>query len=68
MKLGTRVRLTKDAKQSCHPESAQHMEEFGDCEGIVEGPVGGSGPEVNVRWEPSGLRYGYDPKHLIEVT
>lgn len=47
-----------------------HIDEFGDCVGTVEGPVDygvQKGPELNVRWQPSNLRYGYHPDHLEEV-
>jgi hypothetical protein len=49
----------------------KHVREFGRCEGIVEGLVEWSmnpevapGPEVNVRWQPSNLRYMYLPEDL----
>lgn len=44
--------------------SEEHVEEFGDCIGIVEGPMYDSWIELNVRWQPSNLRYGYHPKNL----
>ena len=48
--------------------SSSHVEEFGSCEGTVEdrmtGPTGEPWPEWNVRWAPSGLRYGYHPSEL----
>lgn len=48
--------------------SADHVREFGHCYGRIEGPVdyggGKLGPEVNVRWIPSNLRYAYDPELL----
>jgi hypothetical protein len=46
----------------CWDCSGDHVDEFGDCVGVVEDLVDFGcelGPEVNVRWEPSGLRYGY---------
>ena len=49
---------------------ADHVEEFGDCVGVVEGPVDcatSQGPEVDVRWQPSNLRYGYHPDSLDVV-
>lgn len=47
-------------------ESKDHVEEFKDCIGIVEGPSypNGEGPEVDVRWIPSNLKYGYHPDNL----
>lgn len=47
--------------------SGEHVKEFGACEGVVQGPAGPGWPEVDVRWQPSNLRYAYDPKHLVEV-
>lgn len=48
--------------------SLEHLQEFGDCIGIVEGPLdygnGHLGPEYDVRWYPSFLRYGYLPEDL----
>lgn len=38
---------------------------------VVEGPVDyedSKGPEVDVRWIPSGLRYGYHPEELEEIN
>jgi len=54
-------------------ETLSNVEEFGDCIGIIAGPTDytGSecqikqlGPEVDVRWQPSNLRYAYLPEHL----
>lgn len=80
MKAGLRVKMN----EACIAElldsgSAAHVEEFGDCMGIVEGLLdynaGGQshdpatlGPEVNVRWQPSAHRYGYHPGHLQVVN
>lgn len=58
--------------------STEHLEEFGECIGIVQGPLDYNnvppghpdyepdkvGPEVDVRWQPSNLRYGYHPDDL----
>jgi hypothetical protein len=69
---GTRVRMTEDHKVRFHrnPENRSHLKEFGECTGTVEGYVDwGSqlGPELDVRWQPSNLRYCYHPSDL-EVT
>lgn len=55
----------------------EHIDEFGDCIGIVEDLVNYNndgennpnkiGPEFNVRWQPSKLRYGYLPEDLIKI-
>lgn len=65
MKPGDKVRLTEAYKQMLiSNDCADHVEEFGDCVGIVEEPIENSWPEFNVRWQPSQLRYGYHPDHL----
>lgn len=49
---------------------AEHVDEFGGCVGAVEGLTEYglvSGPEVDVRWQPSGLRYAYHPDDLEVV-
>lgn len=73
MTPGTRVRMTEGLKDRFRAGGCQeHVDEFGECQGIVEGlvqwPGGYAGPEVEVRWQPSGLRYGYHPDDLQEVT
>lgn len=79
LKPGTRVRMTRELRTKLRWNgSRDHVREFGRCEGIVQGltdynncsPSDPSydpkkmGPEFDVRWEPSGLRYAYDPKDL----
>lgn len=63
----------------CTNCSTAHVEEFGDCVGVVQGPTDFNnvprtdpawdpekvGPEVDVRWQPSNLRYAYDPDDLV---
>lgn len=59
----------------CWGCSTAHVEEFGQCIGVVEGLTDYNnsnephdpnkvGPEYDVRWQPSNLRYGYQPEHL----
>jgi len=51
----------------CLKCSTSHVDEFAGCVGVVEGPMfpdDPSAPEVDVRWQPSGLRYGYHPSSL----
>lgn len=72
MEPGTRVRMSPQHKQHLITNgSAEHVAEFGDCEGTVEGLVRWNettqGPEVDVRWLPSGLRYAYHPNDLEVV-
>ncbi len=54
-----------------------HVDEFGDCVGVIEDLVNYNnpdenflnkfGPELNVRWEPSKLKYCYHPQDLIKI-
>jgi hypothetical protein len=48
-----------------------HVQEFGNCHGVVSGLVdygnGNTGPEIDVYWSPSNLRYAYHPSLLIKV-
>lgn len=64
--------------EGCVKCSTDHVEEFGECVGVVDGPVDYNscepghpdydeskvGPEVDVRWKPSNLRYGYHADDL----
>lgn len=65
---GTWVRMTQDLKDGMRANgSHEHVDEFGDCIGMVIGPMFPDcedAPEVDVRWQPSNLRYGYHPDHL----
>ena len=48
-------------------DCVEHTEEFFGCIGIVECLLDYGickGPEVDVRWQPSNLRYGYHPDQL----
>jgi len=63
---------------SCEGCSTAHVEEFGESEGTVQGPIDLNnckpgepgydeakiGPEVDVRWKPHNLRYAYHPDDL----
>lgn len=65
----------------CIKCSTDHIEEFGGCEGIVIGmmdynncastdpeyDIAKIGPEIEVRWQPSNLRYAYHPTQLSLV-
>ncbi len=54
----------------CAACSWGHIDEFGECEGLVEDLMFPDDPTsefVNVRWQPSGLRYGYHPNSLEVV-
>lgn len=69
--IGFKVKMNKHFKDilvNARPfSSEEHIEEFGDCIGTIVGWVDyGSqlGPEVDVRWQPSNLRYAYHPINL----
>jgi hypothetical protein len=71
IKKGDLVRMSeKFISDMMLGESKDHVEEFKNCIGKVDGPSypNGEGPEMDVRWMPSGLRYGYDPINLIKVS
>ena len=55
-----------DPNYTCIFCSVDHVEEFGECIGIVEDPVWPDHPELEtfVRWLPSMLRYTYMPEDL----
>ena len=71
MKPGTRVKMSQALKDALKRNgSSDHVHEFGSCVGIVQGPTnfgGQLGPEVDVRWQPSNLRYAYHPNELVVV-
>lgn len=76
LRPGARVRMSDAYKAEAREHSPAHVAEFGHCIGIVAGPVDYNapgaasdpaklGPELDVRWQPSNLRYGYAPEHLV---
>ena len=70
IKKGDLVRMSeKFISEMMLGESKDHVEEFKDCIGKVEGPSypNGEGPEVDVRWMPSNLKYGYFTDNLVKV-
>ena len=74
LKRGDLVRMThqfKSLMKSGQSFSKLHIKEFGRCVGMVLGPVdwanGTFGPEIDVRWKPSGLRYMYSIESLQVV-
>lgn len=72
MTPGTVVRMNAACKRALFAtDSHAHVKEFGRCYGYVEGLVdygNQQGPELNVRWMPSKLRYAYAPEHLQTVV
>lgn len=65
---GTKVRMSQSIKRTLIKNGCKkHVDEFGECIGVVEGQVNfgtQKGPEVDVRWAPSHLRYAYHPREL----
>lgn len=54
----------------CTACSWSHIEEFGECEGVVEGPAFPTlaGCDfVDVRWQPTNLRYMYRKRDLVRL-
>ena len=69
---GDIVKMNEEFKTIIMNNSHEHVIEFGECEGVVEDRMfpnltAKQAPEVNVRWFPSMLRYGYDPSELVLV-
>jgi hypothetical protein len=71
---GTRVRMTRAFRKKMRwSGSRAHIREFGRCIGVSQGLTEHNnvlmrdpgydfnklGPEIDVRWEPSNLRYAY---------
>ena len=67
--IGDLVRMTEKIKeQLMNNDSIEHVEEFGNCEGIVIGYTDeGHDDYLDVRWKPSNLRYGYPVDGLEKV-
>ncbi len=79
IKTGDKVKMSENFKNTLIKNGCkEHIDEFGECVGIVEGFVNYNndgendqdkiGPELNVRWQPSKLRYGYLPEDLIKIN
>ena len=68
MKKGTIVKMNDALKaELIKNDCKEHVDEFGECEGVVEDkmfPECDDCEEVNVRWKPTNLRYGYRPDQL----
>lgn len=71
MKPGDVVRMNAACKRALFKTgSHDHVREFGRCYGVVIGFTDyGSqqGPEWDVRWEPSKLKYAYPEEYLAPV-
>ena len=73
MKPGTFVRFTEAFKTQMSKDipSTRHVEEFGECVGIVEDtPAAGIHPEWGyVRWRLSGIRgaYMFDVLEVVDA-
>lgn len=71
VKVGDVVRLTEKHKNVLIANGCwAHVEEFGNCIGVVIGEMfpGLNCPEVDVRWKPSNLKYGYDVDNLEVIN
>ena len=66
MPNGTKVRMSQEYKNELKIHNPEHLEEFGGCIGVVGERVhpNTNYPELDVRWQPSNLRYGYFPEQL----
>lgn len=79
IKIGDKVKMSNTLKKQLMKNgSEEHVDEFGDCIGIVIGYIdynndGENDPdkiyydEFDVRWMPSNLKYGYAAKYLVKV-
>lgn len=78
IKTGDKVKMSDAFKKALLENGGkEHIDEFGDCIGVVEDLMDYNndnekdpnkiGPEFNVRWQPSKLRYGYLPDELIKI-
>lgn len=65
IKIGDKVKMSEDFKKRAMVNSKEHIDEFGECEGYAEE---GEISDFDVRWEPSGLKYGYDENDLVKVV
>lgn len=79
--VGPFLDLDEDEEFKCIGCSIAHLKEFGDCIGIVDKLIDYNnvppehidydedkiGPEMDVHWQPSNLRYGYLPEMLIKL-
>lgn len=78
IKSGDLVKMNQKLKDELiSNDCKEHVDEFGECIGIVEDKVNYNrdgendpdkiGPEYNVRWYPSKLRYGYSLEQLEKI-
>ena len=68
VKIGDIVKMSKNLKEGLIENGCKdHVEEFGNCEGVTESWVNPNTnmKDVNVRWKPSNLRYAYNVNMLI---
>ena len=61
IRKGDKVKMRKSyMNKLLNNDSAEHIKEFGECEGTVVGFCNKNLYDfVDVKWEPSNLRYGY---------
>lgn len=67
MKNGDKVRMSEELKQKLREVGcSEHVDEFGECVGIIQ-RIRPDWLEVEVRWQPSNLKYAYHPNYLMLV-
>ena len=69
-RVGKKVRMNDSYKEHWRPGSPDHVAEFENQIGVVECLMDfgtSNGPEMDVRWQPSRLHYGYLPSELEVV-
>jgi hypothetical protein len=71
--IGDNVKMSEDVKKLLiENDCKEHVDEFGDCEGVVIGQTFEDNFEddidyVDVRWKPSELKYGYHKNQLVKI-
>lgn len=70
-RAGDKVCMTELLKEEFRANLCEdHVQEFGDCVGTVIGLTDFGdrvGPELDIEWDPSGVRYSYWPEDLKPV-
>ncbi len=68
MKKGDKVKMSEGLKEAMRQNGRkEHVKEFGECIGVVERLIDDDDYEVDVRWQPSNLRYGYSINSLVKI-
>lgn len=68
-KIDDTVKMSDDFKNQPHDGIIDHIKEFGNCIGKIIGYTFDDTEDyLDVRWEPSKLRYGYHYNELIIIN